>query len=232
MLPMACRHRARTARAYVFGAVVAVASLGAMASVASAATQGQPSQAVLATCAACHGKSGNSTDPATPKIAGQKPSYLSAQLKAFRSGARKSDTMAAIASTLSDAQIAALSRYFGRERVRPDHVDDTRLAALGKRIYFSGGRGVPACAACHGPQSGHGMGMMMGGMGHMGMGGMGMMRNAADAPNLAGQHAAYVVQQLDAFAKGTRRATVMDAIASRLGRSERKAVAAYVAGLR
>lgn len=202
------------------------------ASVAAGGEQDQSRQAVLATCTVCHGATGDSTDPATPKLAGQKPSYLAAQLEAFRSGARKSDTMSAIASTLTDDQIASLSRYFGGEPVRPDRVDDRRLAALGKRIYLSGGRGVPACAACHGQQAGGGMGMMMGGMGRMGMGRMGMMRNAADAPNLEGQHAAYTVQQLDAFASGKRPATVMDAIAARLDTTERKAVAAYIAGLR
>jgi cytochrome c553 len=72
---------------------------------------------------------------------------------------------------------------------------------------------------------GHGM---MGGM----MGGMGMMGNMGPVPNLGGQRAAYILVQLDAFAKGTRRATVMRAIASSLSEKDRKAVAEYLSGVR
>jgi cytochrome c553 len=233
------RHGARILRAYARAAIAASLAFGSVVTGAAAAGQNQPNQELLATCAACHGETGNSVDPATPKLAGQKRSYLAAQLEAFRSGRRKSDTMSAIAATLSRDQIASLARYFASEPRQADHVDDTRRAAFGERIYWYGGRGVPACAACHEPQRGGGMGMM-GGMGHRGMGyggmgygGMGgMMRFAADAPRLSGQHAAYVVGQLDAFARGKRPATVMGGIAASLSSDERKAVAAYISGLR
>lgn len=236
---------------WLFGACALAALLGLWmgTDVAIAAGEVVPSQEVpigglshqeqLETCAACHGKAGNSsTEPATPKLAGQKASYLAAELRAFRSGRRRSDTMSPIAAPLSDEEITSLARYFAGKTVRPDPVDDAQLAALGGHIYEEGGRGTPACAACHDPQwRGGGMmrgGMGLGGMGRMGMsGGMGgMMRFAGAAPWLAGQHADYVVQQLDAFASGKRPAIMMDGIAARLDAHERKAVAAYLSGLR
>ncbi len=185
-------------------------------------------------CAGCHGPEGNSPDPQYPKIAGQKDYYLRTELRAFKRGTRKSDVMSGVASALSDAQIVELARFFSRQKVKPDTIKDRQVADLGSRIFRYAGRGVPACAACHGP-GGYGPGMM-GGRGGMMRGGgggrMGMMGNTAAVPNLFGQHAGYTVQQLDAFANGKRRATVMDPLAARLNPHERRAVAEYLAGRR
>lgn len=190
---------------------------------------------VAAYCAGCHGMDGNSADPQYAKIAGQKVSYLRAQLQAFKSGARKSDIMSGPASAISDAQIIELARYYSQQTRKPDAVNDKQLARMGARIYNSPLRGMaPPCAACHdGRDFGRGFGpggMMGGGMmgGHMGM----MMDNTANVPNLNGQHATYTIQQLDAFASGARRGTVMNDIAAALSEQDRKAVAEYISGLR
>jgi cytochrome c553 len=196
---------------------------------------------VEAYCAVCHGVDGNTTsDPLYPKLAGQKAYYLRQQMRAFKNGARKSDLMAGPASSITDAQIRELARYFSRQRVKPDPVKDPELAAIGVRIFRYSSRRAPACAACHGGggvgpgrrmgggmMAGHGMGGMRGG-GHMGM----MMGKTAAVPNLYGQHATYIVKQLDAFASGTRRGTVMGPIASAWREKERRAVAEYLSGQR
>ncbi len=193
-----------------------------------------PQQLVTERCAACHGADGNGSeaDAKFPKLAGQTIAYLAAQLDAFRSGARASDVMTPQATDLSDAQIAGLARFYSRQPVKPDTVTDKALAARGEEVFFTSRRGVPACAACH-SAAGRAPTGMMHGQGMMGgmMGGMGMMGNMADVPNLVGQRAAYVVLQLDAFAAGTRPASVMGAIASALDEGDRKAVAAYLSGL-
>jgi cytochrome c553 len=192
-------------------------------------------QVVKDTCSACHGLDGNSADATYPKLAGQNPAYLAAQLRAFRSGARKSEVMAPVAAGLSDAQIDGLSDYFARQRRTPDAVANAALAARGARVFASARPGAPACSACHGGGGGRGTGMM-GGRGMMGRGGMmggrGMVPNMAEVPNLNGQHAAYLVGQLDAFASGARTGSVMNGIAPALSEADRKAVAAYLSGLR
>jgi cytochrome c553 len=189
-------------------------------------------------CAACHGEDGNSTDPQFPKIAGQKDFYLREQLRAFKRGTRKSEIMSGALSAISDSQIGELADYFSRQAVKPDPVKDPQLARIGAQIFQAPQRGAPPCAMCHGgsgyapmgPMMGRG-GMMMGGHGGM-MGPGRMMENTASVPNLNGQHAAYLTQQLDAFAKGARQGTVMNQIAAGLNEMGRKAVSEYLSGLR
>lgn len=91
------------------------------------------------------------------------------------------------------------------------------VAALGGRALASQAAPAPApatmaqvdvtaCQACHGAN--------------------GVSRNQ-HVPNLAGQQAAYLVLQLQAFKNGTRRSDVMASIAAQLSQAEMEAVAAY-----
>jgi cytochrome c553 len=63
-------------------------------------------------CQACHGLDGLSKTPDAPNIAGQTEPYLTAQLQAFKSGARKNDAMSVVAPSLSDKDIEDLAAYF------------------------------------------------------------------------------------------------------------------------
>lgn len=63
-------------------------------------------------CAGCHGANGIAANPAWPSLAGQNIDYVAAQLKAFRSGARKNDLMSPMAQALSDDDIANIAAYF------------------------------------------------------------------------------------------------------------------------
>jgi cytochrome c553 len=63
-------------------------------------------------CQSCHGSNGVNTSPDIPNLAGQKESYLAAQLRAFKSGERKNDFMSAIASQLGKAEIDNLAAYW------------------------------------------------------------------------------------------------------------------------
>ena len=51
-------------------------------------------------CDRCHGVNGNSTDPRLPALAAQREDYLQKVLDAYRSGARRSPEMAAMAEVL------------------------------------------------------------------------------------------------------------------------------------
>jgi cytochrome c553 len=63
-------------------------------------------------CQACHGMDGLSKTPDAPNIAGQIESYITLQLQAFKSGARKNDAMSVVVQPLSDADIDDLAAYF------------------------------------------------------------------------------------------------------------------------
>ncbi len=67
---------------------------------------------VEAVCSACHGLNGVSVGDTIPNLAGQKPAYLQAQLRALKDGVRKNALMNAIASQLSAEDIANVAAYF------------------------------------------------------------------------------------------------------------------------
>lgn len=197
----------------------------------SGAAVGNPQQGARVAetkCVACHQADGNSADPKIPKLAGQNPAYLYWQLWAYKTGARRSDIMSGIVATLSDSDMADAASFYSSQTIRPDPIKDQRLAAIGERIFFAGvGPGmVPPCAMCHGSPRQEGMPMM--GMMRMMMPMMGIM---ASAPELNGQHAAYIVDQLNRFASGERQATMMGRIAAMLSETNKKAVAEYISGL-
>lgn len=67
-----------------------------------------------AACAGCHGPTGAGMPAQYPRIAGQFPEYVEAQLKAFRSGARANDPngmMRVVAARMNDREIQAVAEY-------------------------------------------------------------------------------------------------------------------------
>jgi cytochrome c553 len=101
----------RTCRALRSPNLVALAAALLLAAAAHADERAgrQKAQAV---CAACHGPLGVAAMPNTPNLAGQPESYLSEQLKAYRSGKRANEIMSLIAKPLSDSEIADLAAWF------------------------------------------------------------------------------------------------------------------------
>ncbi len=169
-----------------------------------------------APCAACHGADGNSVADAFPKIAGQHPGYIQAQLQAFKSGARNNPIMSPQAATLTPEDMADLAAYFSSQttvvgRAKPD------LVALGEKTFRGGNKAtnLPACLACHGPA--------------------GAGNPAAKIPSLSGQHPAYIQAQLESYKTGGRVAQVggsqMKDVASRMSAEEVQAVSAYIGGV-
>jgi cytochrome c553 len=66
----------------------------------------------VAACASCHGPTGAGIPIQYPRLAGQHADYSSAQLMAFRSGARKNSVpMTALAKRMSDDEMKAVADY-------------------------------------------------------------------------------------------------------------------------
>ncbi len=172
-------------------------------------------------CVACHGADGNSAIAANPKIAGQHPEYLYKQLKNFKSdnGApaeRANPVMGGMVAPLSDEDMRGLAAYFAGQKLKPEAAKSKESIELGQRLYRSGdqSKGLPACAACHGP-AGAGL--------------------PAQYPRLSGQFAEYTEAQLKAFRLGERAndpAKMMRMVAVKMTDAEIKAVSDYIAGLR
>jgi cytochrome c553 len=70
---------------------------------------------VAAVCAACHGANGVSVSDTIPHLAGQRPGYLQAQLKALKDGSRKNPIMNAIAAQLSPTDIENVAAFFSTQ---------------------------------------------------------------------------------------------------------------------
>ena len=68
-------------------------------------------------CQGCHGiadwKTAFPEVYRVPKLGGQKPEYIVAALKAYKSGERDFATMRGIAADLSDADMADIAAYYG-----------------------------------------------------------------------------------------------------------------------
>ncbi|CAM2149520.1 MULTISPECIES: c-type cytochrome [Paraburkholderia] len=200
------------------------AGVSMIAMAADPATPAKPDlargQAIAAqVCAACHAADGNSAGGAYPKLAGQHADYLVKQLKDFKPQpggkppVRNNAIMAGFASALSDQDMINVAAWFASQTPKPGFAHDAKTVPLGQKIWRGGiaDKGVPACAACHGP-TGQGIPIQY--------------------PRLSGQWSEYLVTQLTAFQQGTRNNNEpMHTISHRLSDDEIKAVADYAAGL-
>ncbi|MFQ6005918.1 MAG: c-type cytochrome, partial [Woeseia sp.] len=88
-------------------------SAGAPAAVepAAAARASARVAALTAPCAACHGTDGRGA-ATYPSLAGSERAVLARQLQGYRSGTLQDPMMNAIASSLSDEDIADLSQHY------------------------------------------------------------------------------------------------------------------------
>jgi cytochrome c553 len=69
-------------------------------------------------CDRCHGLNGNSTDPRLPMLASQRVDYLEKVLHDYRTGARKSPQMSAMADVLTEQDIEGLAAHYARQKAR------------------------------------------------------------------------------------------------------------------
>lgn len=66
----------------------------------------------IAACAGCHGPTGSGIPAQYPRLSGQHAEYTSAQLNAFRAGARNNNAqMTGVAAKMNDKEIKAVSDY-------------------------------------------------------------------------------------------------------------------------
>ena len=196
-------------------AFLAVAAL-CVAFVAAAAQADGKTKAMV--CTACHGADGNSSNPIWPNLAAQNPSYIVAQLKAFKAGARQDPSMAPMAAGLAEGDMLEIANFFAAQtlNVKPLNAAATAAAAAGEKLYRGGDaeRGIPACMACHGPDGGG--------------------NPASGYPALRGQQADYAVAQLQNYHNDKRQTDpqqMMRVIAKRLSDADIKNLTSYLSAL-
>ena len=159
--------------------------------------------AKAATCVACHGADGNSMNPEWPSLAGQNVDYLVRQINLFRSGQRNNALMAPMIAGLTDTDVTELAAYYAGQTPQAAASGDVALIAKGQNV-------TAYCVSCHG--------------------GQGKTANP-EWPNLAGQQALYIEQQLAAYKSGARQHPHMQVAVRRLNATDMAAVAAYYSQL-
>jgi len=169
-------------------------------------------------CVVCHGEHGVSSSSLIPTLAGMDAAVIFKQLDDYRSQKRLWGVMSAIATSLNDRASADVAVYFAHLPGGLPQTAGEGLPVGGHslrqgdptiRLIYVGDpeRGIPPCAACHGPSA-----------------------QKPGAPALRGQHTAYIERQLTAFAQGARKNDIneqMRVIARELTPNEMHAVAAY-----
>jgi cytochrome c553 len=176
-------------------------------------------EAKLEYCKTCHGLSGQGYLGyfPMPRLAGQQPEYIEAQLRAFIERRRSNPVMRNVAHVLSPSMVTALAMHFSRLKSPPFGGAPRGLIATGKRIYEEGlpEANVPACSACHGTEG----------------------KGQNEIPRLAGQVYQYTVGQLSGWKSERGQGTAVDTsaimapTAHNMTRSQVEAVAAYVSYL-
>ena len=167
-------------------------------------------------CSTCHGPRGISTSPEFPILAAQRAGYLVAQIENFQHKTREEkaahDFMYGIAGNLSDPKLVeSVAAYYAAQPPAPGRPGNPAQIAMGKKLFETGllDRGVPPCTSCHGANA----------------------EGVADFPRLAGQHAKYVVRQVEYIQALVRKAPVMHGVVKDLTPAEIEAVATYVQSL-
>lgn len=192
-------------------AAILIAATGCAGSGKSTVTQTVEGTAQV--CSSCHGHDGKGVAPTFPRLAGQQPEYLAAQLKSFRDKSRAdphAETyMWGMAAKLSDETIDGLAASYAAKPPAAGTPGDPPEMAAGEKIYVEGipTQDVPACGACHAEKA-EGGGVI---------------------PRLAGQHRGYLERQLTAFASNARANEIMHENSKNLTPAQISQVASFLA---
>lgn len=153
------------------------------------------------TCNGCHAIANYKNVYPTysvPKLYGQRPQYLVAALKAYKSGERSHGTMHSQAASMSEQDMADVAAYLAGPTVLSESKNDV---PADKRPKAS-----EVCLACHGT---NGVGI------------------TPDYPTISGQHRDYLMRALTDYKKGGRKNAVMAGMAANLTPEDIEALAIY-----
>lgn len=185
-------------------AAALVAPLPAEAQATAVAGDAKRGQQLAYTCNGCHAIPNYKNVYPTysvPRLRGQRPEYLVAALKSYKSGERSHGTMHSHAVTMNEQDMADTAVYLAGPTVLSKSVSDVKPDARPKASE--------TCVACHGT---NGVGI------------------TADYPTLSGQHRDYLERALIDYQRGGRKNAIMAGMAQSLTRTDIEQLSAYYAG--
>ncbi|MEI7738178.1 MAG: c-type cytochrome [Betaproteobacteria bacterium] len=175
----------------------------------------QAGEKKIAMCIGCHGIHGyQASFPVVykvPKISGQTASYIVSALNAYKKGERRHPSMRAVATTLSDQDMADLAAYYQQH----GHKDNVTVPAQATQAPDQVAALVQkgACTSCHGPNLNSPI--------------------VATYPKIAGQHQDYVLVALRSYQADARNVwgrnnAIMAGVAKQFTTDELKLLSKYV----
>jgi len=163
-------------------------------------------------CIACHGLDGQGgatpVNPIPPRLGAQQQQYLAGKLEKYRSGALDHPVMSAIASSLSDDDIANVAEWYSRilinspwftQEAAMGMVDDSEDPAMTPQRWAGKVKASQVCANCHGL---YGQALIAG--------------NADRVPNLTAQNPEFIIERLHDYRSGKRQGKQMSFISKML----------------
>ena len=158
-------------------------------------------------CAGCHGENGKPVDKTIPNIWGQRTGYLYIQLRDFKRGDRKGETMQPIASGFERSDMLAIAEYFSN-KPWPDLGQPRAPKAVSQRAQTASAS--VGCTGCHLEQ----------------------FQGAGTVPRLAGQGRDYLAQTMVDFRSRARGNNPgMSDLMAATAVDDLTALAEYLAGL-
>jgi cytochrome c553 len=165
----------------ILGGLISGVLLSVSPSLAQSVAQ-SPAQSLaekVGVCAGCHGQDGKPADKTIPIIWGQQAGYIYIQLRDFKRGDRKNETMQPIVSTFEKNDMLAIAEYFAQKPwpnlAQPRPPKDVTQKALTAEHSVG-------CTSCHLEQ----------------------FQGASTVPRLAGQSQEYLAQTMADFRSRAR----------------------------
>jgi cytochrome c553 len=157
-------------------------------------------QELASSCSGCHGKDGNSQDSKIPSLAGQDAAYLVSAINSYKEGGTRNHSDMKGVAQELDIKAKLNLAQFYSEQ---SPTGEAPRALEGPDVLSK------KCDRCHGENGG---------------------KPDPEKPRIAGQRQAYLSTALNAYKKGDRIHSTMQAMSSDLWSIEIDAIAAYYAG--
>lgn len=164
---------------------------------------------VTDSCSRCHGANGISTTKGVPNVAGQRPAYLYAKLKAYQAGTRGDHAMESAVKFLSDDALVKVSAYYASlEPAQPAATNGAKPPPASLDPLAAGKAAAAACAGCHGETG---------------------VSKIPGTPSVVGFDPKYFIAAMNAYKSGQRKHDVMKSLAAPLSDADLKNIALYFA---
>lgn len=151
---------------------------------------------VAEACSRCHGANGISATKGVPNVAGQRPAYLYAKLRAYQAGTRGDHGMEGAVKFLSDDALVKVAAYYASlDPAQPLAKSTGKPVPAQPDPVAAGKAAAAACAGCHGETG---------------------VSKTPGMPSLAGLDPKYFIAAMTAYKTGQRKNDMMKSLAAPL----------------